>query len=198
MGLQNKDYPIYVTFDKGNLKAKVNGIDTTHGELTGMITGISVADDEYQDRKYKKLSVEITDQSNKQIYILQMSLAGGYGVSFCMMIPNIQYGLPVAISASEKTVEGKIKRTVFIKQGKWNVKWAFTKESPGELPPLKISKDKLNTVLYDSSDQQAYFILMIEELADLLSKKKGIERPARVAVNEPEQAETLPKDDLPF
>jgi hypothetical protein len=195
MGLQNKDYPIYVTFDKGRLKAKINGVESTHGELTGMITGLSVSEDEYQGKKYKKISVEVTDE--KQIYILQMSLAGGYGVSFCMMLPSISYGHPITISGSEKTVEGKQKRTVFLKQGGQNLRWSFTKENPADLPPLKVSKDKLGMTHYDSTDQQTYFILMLEEIGQLLAKKKGVV-PEAVQATTPVEEKPVIDDGLPF
>ena len=84
-------------------------------------------------------------------------------------------------------MKGDVKRTsVIIAQGDKGVKWAFTKDAPGDLPPMRQIKVKGKDV-WDDSDQLAYFEKMITDINNKLT-----------AVAPTLGSESGKDDDLPF
>jgi hypothetical protein len=195
-GLRNStDRYEYLNFSKG--KIVLNG--EQYDEFEGRVLDIKISDDEYQGEHFKKIGLMMRDDTGK-LYLLNMKMNSGYGVSFCMLVPNIDWLRPIIISGFAKEVDGKKKTGVFVKQRGSFIKWHFTKDNPGELPPLEKVKFKGQDV-WDSTKQQLFFLDMLEVVSTELSKVKV---PATSDNKPPEVAnaavtETLsPVDDLPF
>jgi hypothetical protein len=185
----------YLNFSKGKIVLNGEQFD----EFEGRVLDIKISDDEYQGEHFKKIGLLMRDDTGKQ-YLLNMKMNSGYGVSFCMLVPNIEWMWPIIISGFSKEVEGKKKTGIFIKQRGVFIKWHFTKDNPGELPSLKKVKYKGHDV-WDSSDQQNYFLEMLAVVSHELSKVKNTatsdSKPPEVsaaAVTE----NLSPVDDLPF
>ena len=86
-----------------------------------------------------------------------------YGLAFCCMAPNIDYTKKVYFSAAfqEATATEKQKGSLFIKQAGKNLKWYFTKDDRKDLPQIKKITFK-GQDHWDNTEQQAYFIKMLE------------------------------------
>lgn len=158
MGLgQNTGTITFVNISKGRLIIKKDGVVSEFGYVEGHLIGIEIQDAEYQGDKYKRLSLKINDGT--QSYILQMRLDSGYGRAFCCAIPNANLSLPIKISPSFKDDRGGL----FLNQNGHALKWFFTKDNPNGLPQMKPVEVRGKTV-WDNSDQQEFFVRMIERL----------------------------------
>ena len=129
--------------------------------ITGRMTGISTREGNYG----KELQITLADD---RPYILQLKLSSGPASSFLRALPNVDLQKPVTLIPKIE-MKGDVKRTsVIIAQGDKGVKWAFTKDAPGDLPPMRQIKVKGKDV-WDDSDQLAYFEKMIADINNKLS-----------------------------
>lgn len=192
-GLRNsEDRFHYLNFSNGKIVTKEAGELETFDEFEGRLTDIKVVDDEYQGVKFKNISMYFVDDEAKK-FLLNIRLDSGYGISFCMLVPNIELSFPFVISGFQKEIDGKKKSGIFVKQKGKFLKWYFTKKNPRDLPPLKKVKVKGNEV-WDSSDQQNFFIKMLQEVAVVLeSPVPEYSKDAKSLIER-----SAPIDDLPF
>ena len=128
-----------------------------HEELFDSITGVITAIVTREGNFGKELQITLTDD---RPYVLQLKLSSGPASSFLRALPNVNISLPVTLIPKIE-MKGEVKRTsVIIAQGSKGVKWAFTKDFPGDLPAMKKIKVKGKDV-WDDSEQLEYFEKMI-------------------------------------
>lgn len=200
MGLGNNSGKIiFVNIKKGKLAIKKDNEAHLFEHLEGMLTDIEIRDEEYQGEKYKKLCLKINDRGED--FLLQMRLDSGYGRAFCKIILNVDLKQPMKISPNFTEKDGKQSGSLFINQNGKALKWYFTKDNPGDLPPMKEITFKGKTV-WDNTDQQNYFIHMLLERvrANLIPASHSIvSGPATEFNHVPDASEVItPIDDLPF
>ena len=132
-----------------------------YDSITGKLAGISTRDGNFG----KELQITLIDD---RPYVLQLKLSSGPASSFLRALPNVDLQKPVTLTPKIE-MKGDVKRTsVIIAQGDKGVKWAFTKDAPGDLPPMKQIKVKGKDV-WDDSDQLAYFEKMIADINNKLT-----------------------------
>ena len=179
MGLNNTSNNVtYLSVQNGKiakrvqletLESKSRTIESSgkvvHEELFDSITGIMTAIVTREGNFGKELQITLTDD---RPYVLQLKLSSGPASSFLRALPNVELSKPVTLIPKIE-MKGEVKRTsVIIAQGSKGVKWAFTKDSPGDLPAMKKIKVKGKDV-WDDSEQLEYFEKMITDINNKLS-----------------------------
>lgn len=197
MGLSNDSgRHIFVNISKGKLVIKRGDEKQFFNVLEGTITGISIKDEIYQDRPYKKLCVNLND--GQEAFQLQMKLDSGYGRAFCSIIKNVILEQPVKIVPTYKEADGKKQSGLFINQNEQAVKWFFTNNNPLNRPPIKEFTINGNKV-YDSTDQTAFYIEMLEMEIKPKLPHAALAGPATQFEAATTASDiTEPFDDLPF
>jgi len=133
--------------------------------LEGTMTGISTRDGNYG----KELLITVND--GEQSFQLQLKLSSSPASSFLRALPNLDKSKPFLI-IPKMEMKGDIRRTtIVLSQDNKGVKWAFTKDAPGDLPPMKKIKVKGKDV-WDDSEQLEYFEKLIAE-TDIKLKATG-------------------------
>jgi hypothetical protein len=149
-----------------------------YSSVEGMITDIGFKDGDYG----KQLLVTIESDGDKAI--LQMPFSSGTASSFIKALPNVDLTKPVKLSPKMEEKDGKKKTVLFVNQDGKAAKWFWTKDNPGELPPMKKIKIK-GKESWDDSDQLEYFETFIKE--EILPKLGQLPTPAS-SVTEDEDA----------
>jgi hypothetical protein len=156
MGLTSKGGNItYLNLKQGKFARKnANGDIELFDTVDGIITAAEYKEDSYNGQDFRKLVLSIIDGEDK--YILQVREDSGYYRGLTNAIANADISKKVKLTASSKEVNGKPQTTIFVSQNGTALKWKWTKDNPGELPPLDQVKLKGKTV-YDNSAQTAFF-----------------------------------------
>jgi hypothetical protein len=137
--------------------------EETYGFIEGIITDISTKENDYG----KFWVVKITDEGTD--YILEFNYSGGIASSFLKTLPNVNFARPVRISPKQ-TIDGdKKKNTLFINQDGQPLKWFWTKDNPGDLPPLEKIKIK-GKESWDDSRQLDFLEMQVKVLLALNAK----------------------------
>lgn len=186
----------YVNIKEGKIVIKKGDVIQTYDWVQGVITGITIRDEEYQNKKYKKLCINLLhDNVSMQ---LQMRLDSGYGRAFCNMIKNVDLKLPAKFTPTYSEVDGKKQSGMFINQNDKAIKWYFTKNTPHDLPPM----EKINfrgEEVWDNKKQQDYYInMLLNEIVPQLPHAVVAGPPHMLDTPADPNAITEPVDDLPF
>jgi hypothetical protein len=141
--------------------------------FTGKIVGVRKRETDWGF----DLCIDISDAGES--YELQMPWSSGYSSGFFLAMPNIEFSDEVTFSPWMKIVEDKKKTSLFIhnKGEKESAKWFWTKDNPGDLPPMKkiIVKGK---EVWDDTERQKYFEDYIEKrITPLFSTKQNEDIP---------------------
>ncbi len=126
-----------------------------HEEFYDWIDGIITEITTKEHAEYGKFWL-IRLQDGETSQILQMNFSSGYSQAFLKLLPNVDLSSSVKIIPSEKEVEGKKKTSIFITQHGKSLKHFWTKDLPGDLPPLRKIKIK-GKESWDDSDQMEFF-----------------------------------------
>jgi hypothetical protein len=172
--------------------------ESRYPSFTGKITNILKRDTEYG----AYLAIEIEDLGN--MYELQMPWSSGYSSGFFLAMPNIKLTDEVTFTPWMKVIDDKKKTSLFItnKGEQKSVKWAWTKDEPGDLPQMKQVKVK-GQLVWDDSERQEYFENFIaKNITPILQGNKPAPvdhsemiKKVEVAFN---STDNQPNDDLPF
>lgn len=141
-----------------------------YDSLEGRITNIVFKDGEYGTQ------LIITVDNDGQVGNLQMPLSSTPASGFLKALPNVDPATAVNFSPKMEEKDGKRKTTLFVNQNGKAVKWYWTKDNPGDLPPLKKIKVK-GKETWDDSDQIDYLKAYVnnEFLPKLSAEKPTIE-----------------------
>jgi len=207
MGLENNEHAVYLSIGDGKITRRVKTPTATsvtrttkegktiHEEIydavTGHITNITVSSHETYGKFW---NVHIKDGEDK--YILQMNYSSGYASSFLKQLPNVNFNFNVRFSPNVKMNGDKKQVTLFLSQRGIPLKHAFTKDNPGDLPPMVQVRVK-GVMQWDDTDMMEFFEKMVKEeiLPKLNQPVSGGKE--EIPEIETEEANTNP-DDLPF
>jgi hypothetical protein len=156
-----------------------------YSSFTGKIIGVSKhvsSNPNYSD----SLCLEIDDKGEQ--YELQMPWSSGYATGFFLAMPNIHFEKELTICPWMKIVDDKKKTSLYfnLEGQKESVKWAWTKDIPGECPQMeqKMFKGKM---VWDDSERQKFF----EDYLEKNIKPKFLHVQAS---KEPDYSEIKPDD----
>jgi len=145
------------------------------------------------------LCIDIEDAGES--YELQMPWSSGYSSGFFLSMPNINFKNEITFSPWMKIIEEKKKTSLFIHNfgEKESAKWAWTKDNPGDLPPMVQVKVK-GQLVWDDTERQEYFEKYIaEKINPILGVKPEIN------VSDPTEDNDIPwgtsppeHNDLPY
>lgn len=155
-----------------------------HDAIEGILTNISIKENEYNGQKIRSWVLTISDMG--LTYQLELSIKGGYGSSMIKALanPKIDFSKPLKFSPWAKTVNNKQKTAMYVSQSGDQIDWFFTKETPNGLPePKKVMFE--GTEKWDWYDQLQF----LEKYAETKIK------PA-IQENQPTQAEVKPTVDF--
>ena len=117
--------------------------------VEGLITSIVVKDTDWG----KFWNVTLVD--GNETYQLQFQYSGGNAQSFLKALPNVDLTKIVKLRPRVQ-IDGDKKRTsIMIIQNDQAIKWFWTKDNPGDLPPLRKVKIK-GVEQWDDSDVMDY------------------------------------------
>jgi len=132
-----------------------------YDSVEGVMTGIATREGNYG----KELLITINDQVDS--YQLQIKLSSSPASAFLRALPNVAIGCPLLIIPKIQEKDGIRRTSIVLSQYNKGVKWAFTKDNPGDLPPMKKIKVK-GKETWDDSEQLEYFEKMIAEYSNKL------------------------------
>ena len=152
-----------------------------YDSVEGLMTGLSTREGNYG----KELLITINDQVDS--YQLQIKLSSSPASAFLRALPNVAIDQPLLIIPKIQEKDGVRRTSIILSQGNKGIKWAFTKDNPGDLPPMKKIKVK-GKETWDDSEQLEFFEKLIVEYSNKL-KSTGT-----LAIG----AEPLDDDGIPF
>lgn len=117
----------------------------------GLVTDLKIEKDIYEGNEFDRLSLLLDD--NKERIWLQMRLDSGYGRSVAFKLPNCNLKQQVGFQPTYN--EETKASSVFVSQGGTNIKQKWSKDNPGELPPLVETTFKGKKV-YDNTNQMEF------------------------------------------
>ena len=117
-----------------------------YDSLEGVITNITFRDGDYGQQ------LIVTIDNDGDVANLQMPLSSNVSGCFLKVLPNVNPTQVVKLTPKMEEKDGKRKTSLFINQNGQAVKWYWTKDNPGKLPPLQKVKIK-GKETWDDSDQ---------------------------------------------
>ena len=159
--------------------------------IEGLITGFRTKEDEIMGQK--KLFFQIQMDDNGETYTIEIDSDSNYFQSFAMTVLNADVNQPVKLSPFMKEEEGKKKSGMFVLQFDKPMKYKYTKDNPGDLPGIEITKNKQGKIVDIDREQRNKFLF--EELNKWISSGITVDR----SLSEPTTTvlDDL-EDDLPF
>ena len=126
--------------------------------LSGYITDVfkRVSEQGYGDQ----LCIVLKD--GEEEYQIQMPWSSRYSSGFFLSMPNIDAGKEITLSPWAKEIDGKKKTMLYLRHGQEDIKWFWTRETPGDMPEMKQIKVK-GQVVWDDSERQEFFEKYLEE-----------------------------------
>ena len=145
----------------------------------------------------KKLFFHVQMSDNGENYTVEIDADSNYFQSFAMTVLNADINQPVKLSPFMKIEDDKKKSGLFVLQFDKPLKYKYTKDNPGDLPGIEITKNKQGKVVDVDREERNKFLF--EELNKWLSAGITVNRTPFDKVAEPE-ATVLDDldDDLPF
>jgi hypothetical protein len=110
--------------------------------------------EEYNGEHYDKAKITIIDGAER--FLLQMNVDSGYFRAFCNALRSGDPTAEVRIKPNYQVVDGKKKSSCFVEQNGKSLKHAFTRDNPGDLPPVEKVMFK-GKEAYDGSKAMAYW-----------------------------------------
>lgn len=146
--------------EKSVMRVNKNG-KTVHEEfydsLTARLTDIKVKESDFG----KFWTLVFNDGSMN--YFIDLNFSGGYAISFLKALPNADVTKDMTI-VPKYTEEGDKKSSViFINQNGKGLKHFWTKDNPGDLPPMVKIKVK-GKEAWDDSDRLEYLFKYVNEV----------------------------------
>ncbi len=159
---ENPDH-IQIANDKGEVKSYL-----AYRNFSGVITKFSTKEDDYNGTKIMKVCLDMS--AGGKSYVIQISVDSPYGRAFFQQIFNVDLTKEVSIGLTY-TVDGDKKNAgLFMSQDNKNVGFSFTREKPGEAPPMvplmagKKQAEKNGKLQWDSTERTEWFLRKLEEL----------------------------------
>lgn len=210
MALGNKENAVYLSIRNGKVsrysKTKEEGtttVKTQAGEeryyffydyVDGLITGLKTKQTEFAGQKKTYLVVSLNDEGEN--YQMEIDLESNYFQSFANAVLNADVNAPIKIIPTMKEVDGKKNTGMIIMQNGQAMKWKFTKENPGGMPDIVVTRNKKNEVVDVDRDDRNNFLFA--ELDKWLSGAVSASKAPLPVADVFEEANDLDVNDLPF
>jgi hypothetical protein len=94
-------------------------------------------------------------------------LSSGPAKSFLSALPNLDLTKMTKLIPKREEKDGVARTKILLSQNNAGVKWAFTKDNPGEMPPMKKIKVK-GKETWDDTDQLEFFEALVTKYNDKL------------------------------
>lgn len=181
MGLGNHVPQVYLTIMAGKIvqsfktakpgtesRTNKRGVlvhEMKYDHLDGVIVGISIKDHKDFGRF---LVIKVADGEDS--FILQTQFYGGNAAAFFKSLPNIDVTQKVKFVPFVNVVDGKEKSAFFLIQNGTTAKWAWTKDAPGDMPPLDKFMNK-GKETWDSTKQMDWlFKTTMDRISGVIDK----------------------------
>jgi hypothetical protein len=210
MALGNKENAVYLSIRNGKVsrysKTKEEGtttVKTQAGEeryyffydyVDGLITGLKTKQTEFAGQNKTYLVVSLNDEG--ETYQMEIDLVSNYFQSFANAVLNADVNAPIKIIPTMKEVDGKKNTGMIIMQNGQAMKWKFTKENPGGMPDIVVTRNKKNEVVDVDRDDRNNFLFA--ELDKWLSGAVSASKAPLPVTAVFEEANDLDINDLPF
>jgi hypothetical protein len=172
--------------------------------IEGLITGFRTKEDEIMGQRKLFFQIQMTDDGEN--YTVELDSDSNYFQSFAMTILNADINQPVRIAPFMKEEDGKKKSGLFVIQNGKPLKYKFTKDNPGDLPSIEVTKNKQGKVVDVDREERNKFLFA--ELNNWLSAGITVNRSNNLTPVSSEavksESDTLEifitdeDDDLPF
>ncbi len=163
MGATTNDKSQLLFLNKGKFNFKVTDQAWgSHEAWEGWVTGVTWKFIEPKDDKKGFEAINLHMDDGQEKCTITCKFDSGYGRGIAQTLFGIDITKPVKVSASYVEENGKKRGSFFMSQFNQNIKWAFTKDNPGGMPPAKeieYNGDKL----YDRREQMAWLKQKIQE-----------------------------------
>lgn len=200
MGLSNETggRKNFLNISKGRIVAKdKDGNLNYFTTVSGLLTSISTKDGKFG----KELHIGLHDKGED--FLLQMKIESGYAKCFMKAIKNVDLRLPLQLTPKHEVDGDRQTASMFLNQDGKAIKWFWTKENPGTLPP-PTSREWKGKTEWDYTAQLAYLENML--LTEIVPRLQHPAVAGAVQSTEPQpkymkeqtKLEDMPEDDLPF
>jgi hypothetical protein len=210
MALGNKENAVYLSIRNGKVsrysKTKEEGtttVKTQAGEeryyylydyVDGLITGLKTKQTEFAGQNKTYLVVSLNDEG--ETYQMEIDLVSNYFQSFANAVLNADVNAPIKIIPTMKEVDGKKNTGMIIMQNGQAMKWKFTKENPGGMPDIVVTRNKKNEVVdVDRDDRNNFLFAELDKWVGGAVSASKTPLPASPVL---EEANDLDINDLPF
>lgn len=210
MALGNKENAVYLSIRNGKVsrysKTKEEGtttVKTQAGEerhyffydyVDGLITGLKTKQTEFAGQKKTYLVVSLNDEGEN--YQMEIDLESNYFQSFANAVLNADVNAPIKIIPTMKEVDGKKNTGMIIMQNNQAMKWKFTKENPGGMPDIVVTRNKKNEVVdVDRDDRNNFLFAELDKWLDGAVSASKTPLPVAEVF---EETNDLDVNDLPF
>lgn len=158
--------------------------------VEGRVADIRFVDKEYQGSKYRAVVVTLTDGMDR--YSFSVSMSSGYARQLLYKLATADLTQPVELQPTYSEIDGKKVSGMFVTQGGRPCRQKWTKENPGDMPPMKAVEVK-GRKIYDDSEQLAFIekYVATEMLPVIQSATESGDVEAPVAAE-------VQDDDVPF
>lgn len=120
-------------------------------QFDGLLTGLRFADKEFDGKPYREAT--LTFQDGGMIYRLGMNAGYGYVQGILRTLPNVDIHKRLCMSVKMEMVEQKKIVSVFLSQDDKPLKRYWTKDNPGNMPPVREFEGKNGQTEYDNRKQ---------------------------------------------
>lgn len=146
--------------EKSVMRVNKNG-KTVHEEFYDSLTA-KLMDIKVKESDFGKFWTLVFNDGSMN-YFIDLNFSGGYAISFLKALPNADVTKDMTI-VPKYTEEGDKKSSViFINQNGKGLKHFWTKDNPGELPPMVKIKVK-GKEAWDDSDRLEYLLKYVNEV----------------------------------
>jgi hypothetical protein len=163
--------------------------------IEGLVLGFRTKEDEIMGQKKTFFQIQMTDEGEN--YTVELDVDSNYFQSFALTVLNADVNQPLRLAPYMREEDGKKKTGLFVIQNGKPLKYKYTKDNPGNLPGIEVTKNKQGKVVDVDRDERNKFLF--EELNKWLSAGITVNRTSFDKVAEPEVTEEEDFDDgLPF
>jgi hypothetical protein len=161
--------------------------------IEGLITGFKTKEGEIMGKP--KLFFQISMTDNGENYNVEIDVDSNYFRAFAMTVLNADPNNSLKIAPFLREEAGVKKTGLFVVQHGKPCKYKYTKENPGDLPEIEVTKNKKGEIVDVDSEKRNAFLF--EELNKWLSQAIGM---SSTYTPTPKASEDTfeDMDDLPF
>lgn len=211
MALGNRESAIYLSIRNGKVyrysKTQQEGtvtITNKNGEdrfyfvydyVDGIVTSIKTKKDSFAGQEKTFLVVTLSDEGEN--FSIEIDIQSNYFQSFANAVINGDVNQTFKLIPTLKEVDGKKNTGMIIMQNGQALKWKYTKDAPGDMPNIVITKNKKGEVVDVDRDERNNFLFtqLDNWLSGAVTGKSSMPQPTSLIEDDSDELDT---NDLPF